>query len=156
MKKALGILGLVVVLVLAIMVYRASTTFQDQSGQPQAEIVDIAIDEAAAVQRFARSLTFPTISHDDRSNFDAAAFSGLHEFLKTAYPQVHQQMQRTVISGYSLVYHLPGSNPALQPVLFMGHMDVVPVQEDTLAEWTHPPFAGVVEDGVVWGRGSVD
>jgi carboxypeptidase PM20D1 len=156
MKKVLGILGLVVVLVLAIMVYRASSTYRDQSDQPQAEILDIAIDETAAVQRFARSLTYPTISHDDRSNFDAAAFSGLIDYLQSAYPLVHQRMQRTVISGYSLVYHLPGSNPDLQPVLFMGHMDVVPVQEDTLAEWTHPPFAGVVEDGMVWGRGSVD
>lgn len=156
MKKFLGILGLVVMLLLAIMVYRASTSFHDQAGQPLADLVDVAIDEAPAVQRFARSLTYPTISHDDRSNFDAAAFSGFKDYLQSAYPLVHQHMQRTVISGYSLVYHLPGKNPALQPVLFMGHMDVVPVQEDTLAEWTHPPFAGVVEDGVVWGRGSVD
>jgi len=155
MKMTLGILGLVV-LVLAIMVYRATTTFQDQSGQPRADVLNVTIDEAAAVQRFARSLTYPTISHDDRSNFDSAAFSSLIEYLQSAYPLVHQHMQRTVINGYSLVYHLPGSNPALQPVLFMGHTDVVPVQEDTLSEWTHPPFAGVVEDGVVWGRGSVD
>lgn len=156
MKKVLGIVGLVLLLVLAIMVYRASTVFHDQSGQPRADIVDVAIDETAAVQRFARSLTYPTISHDDRSNFDAAAFTGLHDYLQATYPLVHERMQRTVISGYSLVYHLPGSNPALQPVLFMGHMDVVPVQEDTLPDWTHPPFAGVVEDGVVWGRGTVD
>lgn len=156
MTKTLGILGLVVVLVLAIMVYRASTSFHDQSGQPRADLVDATIDEEAAVQRFARSLTYPTISHDDRSNFDASAFTGLIDYLQSTYPLVHQRMRRTVISGYSLIYHLPGSNPALQPVLFMGHMDVVPVQEDTLAEWTHPPFAGVVEDGVVWGRGSVD
>jgi len=156
MKKAIGVIGVALALLLAIMVYRASTLYSDQSGAPRAAIVDVTIDEAAAVQRFAQSITYPTISHDDRSNFDAAAFTGLHDYLQKAYPLVHERMQRTVISGYSLVYHLPGSNPALEPVLFMGHMDVVPVQEDTLAEWTHPPFAGVVEEGIVWGRGSVD
>jgi carboxypeptidase PM20D1 len=156
LKKAIGIIGLALGLLLVIMVYRTSSTFHDQSGQPHADVVDIEFDEAAAVQRFAQSITYPTISHDDRSNFDAAAFRGFHDFIQLAYPLVHERMQRTVITGYSLVYHLPGSNPELQPVLFMGHMDVVPVQEDTLAEWTHPPFAGVVENGVVWGRGSVD
>ncbi len=155
-KRILGMTGLIILALAAVMVYRAATHYSDQSGQPAADIVDISIDGDAAVQRFATALTYPTISYDDRSNFDAAAFLALHDYLQTAYPLVHQRMQRTVISGYSLVYHLPGSNPSLQPVLFMGHMDVVPVQEDTLEEWTHPPFAGVVENGIVWGRGSVD
>ncbi len=156
MKKALVILGLVILVIAAVMGYRASTHFPDQSGLPKADIVDVTIDEDAAVQRFAQALTYPTISNDDRSNFDAAAFTGFRDFLETTYPLVHQHMQRTIISGYSLVYFLPGSNPALEPVLFMAHMDVVPVQDDTLADWTHPPFAGVVKDGIVWGRGSVD
>ena len=38
----------------------------------------------------------------------------------------------------------------------MGHMDVVPVEPSTLARWIHPPFAGVIDDGFVWGRGSMD
>jgi carboxypeptidase PM20D1 len=38
----------------------------------------------------------------------------------------------------------------------MGHMDVVPIEEITRDQWTHPPFSGTVEDGIVWGRGSVD
>jgi carboxypeptidase PM20D1 len=156
MKRVLGIFVLAVLALVALLVFRSATHFAGQDDAPRAELTQVAIDEQAAVQRFAQSLTFPTISHDDRSNFDAAAFRGFADYLQSAYPLVHQHMQRTLISGYSLVYHLPGSNPDLEPVLFMGHMDVVPVQEDTLADWTHPPFAGVVEDGIVWGRGSVD
>jgi succinyl-diaminopimelate desuccinylase len=37
---------------------------------------------------------------------------------------------------------------------FAGHTDVVPPGPET--DWTHPPFAGVVADGEVWGRGAVD
>lgn len=37
---------------------------------------------------------------------------------------------------------------------FNGHVDVVPAGDPTL--WTHPPFAAVEEDGVLWGRGAVD
>jgi carboxypeptidase PM20D1 len=35
-------------------------------------------------------------------------------------------------------------------------MDVVPVDDVTLDEWTHEPFAGTVADGIVWGRGTMD
>lgn len=39
------------------------------------------------------------------------------------------------------------------PLLLNAHLDVVPVEED---RWTHPPFAGEVHDGYLWGRGAVD
>src|SRR6476661_4566497 len=37
---------------------------------------------------------------------------------------------------------------------FAGHTDVVPPGHE--ADWTHPPFAGMVADGQVWGRGAAD
>ena len=40
-----------------------------------------------------------------------------------------------------------------RPVLLLSHLDVVPVEPD---RWTYPPFEGVLVDGHVWGRGSVD
>ena len=35
-----------------------------------------------------------------------------------------------------------------------GHLDVVPAGEES--GWLHPPWAGVVEDGMLWGRGAAD
>lgn len=37
---------------------------------------------------------------------------------------------------------------------FNGHTDVVPPGDP--ASWTHPPFSGRVEDGLIWGRGATD
>jgi len=156
MKKLLGAVVVVVLVLLAVMAWRAATVFQDRQPEPIAEYSDIGIDEAEAVAHFARALTFPTISYDDRSQFDADAFRGFRKFLETAYPLVNAQASLTVINGYSLVYELPGADSALRPALFMSHYDVVPVEENTRGEWTYPPFDGVVEDGVVWGRGSLD
>lgn len=38
-------------------------------------------------------------------------------------------------------------------IVFLSHLDVVPADERF---WTHDPFAGVVEEGMIWGRGALD
>ncbi|MGL5719819.1 MAG: succinyl-diaminopimelate desuccinylase [Alphaproteobacteria bacterium] len=37
---------------------------------------------------------------------------------------------------------------------FVGHVDVVPVGDE--ASWSVPPFAGVIQDQHLWGRGAAD
>jgi acetylornithine deacetylase/succinyl-diaminopimelate desuccinylase-like protein len=51
----------------------------------------------------------------------------------------------------NLVSRLAGGDA--QPLLLQGHVDVVTT---ALQDWQHPPFAGVLEDGYVWGRGALD
>jgi acetylornithine deacetylase/succinyl-diaminopimelate desuccinylase-like protein len=51
----------------------------------------------------------------------------------------------------NLVARVEGGDAA--PLLLYGHVDVVPAQPD---DWTHPPFEAVVDDGFVWGRGTLD
>lgn len=51
----------------------------------------------------------------------------------------------------SLVARLPGTGSA-PGFLMQGHVDVVPAE----GRWAHPPFAGDVVDGFVWGRGALD
>ncbi len=52
----------------------------------------------------------------------------------------------------SLVAVLKG-NGSRKPVLIMGHMDVVGVERD---KWTVDPFAAVIKDGYLYGRGAID
>lgn len=47
-----------------------------------------------------------------------------------------------------------GQKGAVRSFGFNGHTDVVPPGAE--ASWTHPPFSGVLVDGVIWGRGATD
>jgi acetylornithine deacetylase/succinyl-diaminopimelate desuccinylase-like protein len=40
-----------------------------------------------------------------------------------------------------------------KPLVLLNHTDVVPVEREG---WKEEPFAGVVKDGVIWGRGALD
>lgn len=156
MKKLLLSLLVLLVAVSGVVAYRAQNHFENRQPEPAGGITAPAIDPQMAVQRFSGALQIPTISYDDRSNFDADAFRRFRDYLESAYPLVHRFAEREVVNGYSLVYRFPGSDPSLQPVLFMSHFDVVPIEEITRSQWTYPPFAGTVADGIIWGRGSVD
>ncbi|AKK04424.1 hypothetical protein CMUST_00335 [Corynebacterium mustelae] len=53
----------------------------------------------------------------------------------------------------SLVVTVEGTDPEAEPLTFLGHIDVVPVDE---AKWTKPPFEALIEDDIIYGRGTVD
>jgi acetylornithine deacetylase/succinyl-diaminopimelate desuccinylase-like protein len=52
----------------------------------------------------------------------------------------------------NLVARIEGRGEA-PPLLLYGHVDVVTTAGQ---QWTHPPFAAEVADGMVWGRGALD
>jgi len=116
---------------------------------------DIA-NAAINVERFTTALTFPTISTQDSATFDPAPFTELHTWIEDAFPNVTRRLTREIVANYSLLYTWTGSDTTLDPILLMGHLDVVPVEPGTESRWTHPPFAGVVADSFVWGRGTLD
>lgn len=53
----------------------------------------------------------------------------------------------------NVVARWPGADRTRPPLLVHGHLDVVPAEA---TDWSVPPFAGVVADDHVWGRGTVD
>jgi acetylornithine deacetylase/succinyl-diaminopimelate desuccinylase-like protein len=53
----------------------------------------------------------------------------------------------------SVSARLRGDGSGGDPLLLLGHLDVVPAPPE---RWTHDPFAADVADGYIWGRGAVD
>jgi acetylornithine deacetylase/succinyl-diaminopimelate desuccinylase-like protein len=51
------------------------------------------------------------------------------------------------------VVRIEGTDRYAPALLLHGHLDVVPAEP---TDWSVPPFAGEVRDGVLWGRGAVD
>ncbi|HZU94989.1 MAG TPA: M20/M25/M40 family metallo-hydrolase [Microbacterium sp.] len=53
----------------------------------------------------------------------------------------------------NVMARVPGRDRSKPALVVHGHLDVVPaVAED----WSVDPFAGIVQDGMLWGRGAVD
>ena len=117
--------------------------------------VDVPVRDGA-VERFAGSLRFATVSHGDASLFEPAPFQAFREYLAETFPLVHQGLELEIVGGHTLLFTWPGSDPDLAPVILLAHHDVVPIEPGTEGDWTHPPFSGLVFEGEVWGRGAMD
>ena len=46
-----------------------------------------------------------------------------------------------------------GSNKSLKPYMLAAHTDVVPVKTQV---WDYPQFQAHIEDGFIYGRGTID
>lgn len=68
-----------------------------------------------------------------------------------AHPHCSWEIERSEALGLVGTLAGAGHGPTL---LLNGHVDVVPPGDAAL--WTDLPFSGVVRDGRIWGRGSLD
>lgn len=132
-------------------------TARFRAGEEPAEALPtLALDSSAILERFAAALRYRTISHQETTRVESAEFERFHQFLQQSFPEVHRRLEWERVGGYSLLYRWRGQDSTLPAVLLMGHMDVVPVEPGTEHQWRYPPFAGVIAEGYVWGRGAID
>lgn len=147
-------------IVLGLSIIRAHSTYDNQQLTPKSAATPLNIKEKSALNRLSQAIKIKTISYDDPKKVNHQAFIDFHHHLAASFPLVHQQANKTIINDYSLIFHLKGQNPALKPALFLAHMDVVPVDANTLNQWQHPPFNGNIsktdDQTIVWGRGALD
>lgn len=109
-----------------------------------------------AARHLAEAVRFKTISHQDPGLLDRDAFLNFHRFLRNTYPLTFSTLAVEPVNDLSLILEWPGQSEERAPVLFTAHMDVVPIEPGTEDGWTHPGFAGVIDDGVIYGRGTLD
>lgn len=151
-RLLLGLLGALVLLVVAL----AINTWRQGSQQlAESAVTPIKVDADAVAQRLAKSVTFRTVSSQDKPDATDAEFRKLHAYLVQQYPLVHSALKREVI-GASLLYTWNGTDPKALPIALLAHQDVVPIASGTEQAWSVDPFGGVIKDGFVWGRGTLD
>jgi len=143
------ILGLVA-LFLAVIVIRA-LAFKPKA-QATADLTPVEFDKDAAVSALQQLVQCKTVSYNDKELEDEAEFQKLLDLLPKLYPNVFAVCKRTDLPDRGLLLHWHGK-ASDAPAVMMAHFDVVPVDEE---KWEKPPFAGIIEDGVLWGRGTLD
>ncbi|MBK6489053.1 MAG: M20/M25/M40 family metallo-hydrolase [Gemmatimonadetes bacterium] len=156
MKRFAAAIALLVVALVGVMVARTLRVSAPPAATAAPSAALPPLDTTALALHLAEAVRFPTVSLASGGPIDTAAFRGLHDYLQSTYPLVHTTLSREVVGGLSLLYTWRGRDTTLAPIVIMGHFDVVPVTESNLAEWLHPPFAGEIADGYVWGRGTLD
>ena len=145
----LVILGLVLVF-LAVLVLRA--LMFNPKPQPQLDAEPIDFDKDAAVSALQQLVRCKTVSNVDPALEDDAEFEKLINLLPELYPHIVKACTFTRFPDRGLLFHWQGKAHD-KPSVMMAHYDVVPVQEDM---WEKPPFAAILENGVLWGRGTLD
>ena len=159
--KYLIILGVVLLLLIAavcaalgllIAVILIRTVLFRPKKQPPVSETAVDFDRDAAVNSLAELIKCKTISYPDPSLEDDEEFEKLIGMLPKLYPRVFDVCSCDQLPDRALLLRWPGKSED-HPCVMMAHYDVVPVVEES---WEKPPFAAIIEDGVLWGRGTLD
>jgi len=153
LKKLLKWLGAALLILIAVILFNTFTTKPwpvVAANSSPAPLPD------SAIKHLSMAVQIPTVSLNDTAALDTVDLKKFGDFVQNAYPLINTHLQKTLINKYAFVFKWAGQDTALQPIILMGHYDVVPVEAAVLDKWTAPPFSGLITDSCVWGRGSVD
>ena len=146
----LAALGVLILALLAVILCR-TLRFKPRAGVTPAGGEE-SVDRDRVVENLRTLVRFKTVSYRDPSLEDDAEFEGMIEKLPSLYPNVYKACTLTRLPDRALLYKWEGKNHDA-PAVLMAHYDVVPVNADA---WDKPPFEAILEDGVIWGRGTLD
>jgi carboxypeptidase PM20D1 len=153
MKRTLIGLGAALLVLFLVLTVRALPVAREDTVKPAA--VE-ALDSTRIAQHLSEAIRIKTITYDAAVTQNNQPFVEFREWLERTYPAAHAGLERERFAEHTLFFTWPGRNPQLEPVLLMGHMDVVPVVAGSETSWKQPPFSGAIAGGEVWGRGALD
>lgn len=139
-----------VVMFFAVILIRAAL-FRPAIGKKA--VVEKAVpDRRKAIDDLAEMVRCRTVSYRREELIDKEEFVKFRELLKKLYPRVHNVCTVEYLSKSGILYKLAGESAA-NPSVFMAHYDVVPANEQA---WEKPAFDGIIENDMLWGRGTLD
>lgn len=138
------------VILLAIIIIR-TLNFKPKA-QPKVMEEEIIFDKDRSIEALRELVRCKTVSYKDSSLEDDAEFEKLISKLPELYPNVFKTCSFEILPDRALLFRWKGKTEG-EPAVLMAHYDVVPVNEEL---WEKPPFEAILEDGVIWGRGTLD
>lgn len=147
---ALLLIPVAIIVFLAVIIVRA-LKFSPKP-QPQIDSNTVSFDSERAVSNLRELVRCKTVSYKDHSLEDDAEFEKLIASLPTLYPNVAKACEFKQLPDRALLFRWRGKGDGA-PAVMMAHYDVVPVNEDA---WELPAFEGMIKDGCLWGRGTLD
>ena len=144
------IILLLILAFLAVLIIRAAL-FTPKAEAP-ADSTPEAVDREKAIRDLQKLIRAKTISYRDKSLEDDAEFEKLEALLPELFPNVQKVCTFVKPGPRSLLFCWKGQSSE-KPGVLMAHYDVVPVDE---SGWDKPAFDAIIEDGIMWGRGTLD
>ena len=141
----------VVALFLTVLIVRTLSFKPKENAKVFSE--EITLNEEKIIENLRTLVRFKTVSYRDSSLEDDAEFEALLSELPKLYPNVYKTCTQTLMEDRGVLIHWKGKDDQKEPAVMMAHYDVVPVNEE---RWDKPPFEAILEDGVIWGRGTLD
>ena len=116
------------------------------------ESSQIDLNEESIASHLSKMIQCKTVSSDHFEKIDESSFIDFKELLKASYPIVYETCSFEEIKPQGLLYKWKGKTNQ-NPIVLMSHFDVVPADENL---WDIPAFSGMIKEGYIWGRGSLD
>jgi carboxypeptidase PM20D1 len=152
----LSALFIILAILSCFVVYIIIKTLSFKTRQVSCSLIDPIEIPLSAISNLSEAIKIKTVSKEVNEDIDSAEFLKFHQFLNETYPQANSILEKLIFNKYSIVMKWQGDNPELKPVILIAHFDVVPVEKSELEKWDHPPFSGVIDNDVIWGRGALD
>lgn len=144
-----AILALVLIFIAVILI---RTLNFKPTAQPKILNDEIKFESEKSIFALQELIRCKTVSYYDKTLEDDAEFEKLIALLPSLYPEVFKVCEFNQLPDRALLFKWSGKT-AGNPTVLMAHYDVVPVDE---ASWEKPPFDAIIENNVLWGRGSLD
>ncbi len=143
-------LGVLVSALLAVVIAR-TIMFKPKKTASE-KVAPIYVNGEKATRDLAEMIRCKTVSNMNKALEDEAEFEKFEKLLPELFPNIHSRCIFEKVGDRALLYRWKGKSSA-SPTVLMSHYDVVSVVEEN---WQKPAFEGIVENGILWGRGTLD
>ena len=144
------LIPVILVILIAVILIRTLRFVPEKQSASVTEAIQVDGDKAT--RDLAEMIKCKTISHRNSDEDDESEFLKFEKLLPELFPKVFATCSFEKVGNRGLLIRWQGKSPDV-PSVFMSHYDVVSVEA---ADWQKPAFDGILEDGFLWGRGTLD